>query len=344
MIILGDIGGTKSQFSLLSNQRFPGEFVRFDNRNFDSFDALINELASHLSSPVSACLLAVAGPVKNNHCEMTNLNWTLNQARLEQHFPDAKIQLINDLEATAWAIPYLNAEDLTFLQGEQLHPTENLSIMSIGKGMGQATLTWQRQTGYQAIAGEGGHCDFAPHTECEAQLLHFLWQQKRRQNNPLPVSLEQVVSGQGLHLILEFLTTTNQELIETRQELIDKSSGQNPLADEPPDPSEDINAEIIRLAHAFPLSIYRSTVDLFCDLIANELGNMALRTLSHGGAVLAGGMVLQLLPFINQTHFAARFANKDAFAALLQTIPIAVCTNTQAPLAGLYHHWVESLL
>ncbi len=334
MIVLGDIGGTKSQFLILNNQQFTGQFLSFQNQNFCSFDELFNTLTSeNLTKPLSACYLAVAGPVKNNHCVMTNLKWKLNGALLQQQNNGADFQLMNDLEATALSIPYLSAEGLTFLQGESLIPYETVSVMSVGTGLGQATLAYKMLTNnkkqLQVIGGEGGHCDFSPHNELEVQLLQFLWHQNRLQKIERPISLEQIISGQGLVNILNFFKQTNQEQF---QEYPKNCS---------PRPNKNINAEIIRLAQAFPESIYKNTLDLFCDLLANELGNMVLRTISHGGAIVAGGMALRILPFINKTRYLARFADKDAFSVLLKSIPVAFCTNPKAPLVGLYHHYIN---
>jgi len=326
MINVGDIGGTKSQFQIFNNHHTSGQFVSFENRNFESVDLLLDRLPIQPKLPdVTACYLAVAGPVKNNTCTMTNLNWLIDGKTITSRYPGAEVKIINDLEATALSIPYLEERDVHFIQGKCITPFENISVLSVGTGLGQATLTMNKESKLPpcAITGEGGHCDFAPHTSLELELLHYIWKQNQSDNNKQPVCLEQLISGQGLPSILNFFkhTTNNYELQN------------DPL------PNANINAEILRLADTDPNSIYRKTVDLFLDLIANELGNMALRTLSRGGAIVAGGMAPRILPFINQVRFLSRFSDKDTFSSLLKTFPVAFCLNPKAPLIGLYSRY-----
>ncbi len=338
MIILGDIGGTKSQIMAIDGPEFLGIFKYFENKYYSSFSELIDALLNaYPLKSITACYLAVAGSVENKQCEMTNLNWSLCEDAISSQLNGAEVRLINDLEAMALSIPFLPIKDLEFLQGEHLNPQNNLSVLSVGTGLGQATLLGEKTLLDQTrkvvgngigivVIGESGHCDFAPHNLVEVELLKFMLKKNGVNNQEFSVSLENLISGQGLINILEFVKNKPLNKMDVEQAI--------------PNPDLDINAEIIRLAEADPTSVYRQTIDIFCDLIANELGNMALRTLSRGGVVVAGGIAPRLQPFINKGRFIKRFSDKNVFSNLLKSIPIAICTNPKAPLVGLYHYYL----
>ena len=57
--------------------------------------------------------------------------------------------------------------------------------------------------GYTAWPSEGGHCEFAPRTQLEIELLQFL---KSKFNEDFRVSVERIVSNRGLVNVYEFLS------------------------------------------------------------------------------------------------------------------------------------------
>ena len=59
--------------------------------------------------------------------------------------------------------------------------------------------------GHQAFGIEGGHCDLAPRTDLEIELLKFLMTKW-----PAHVSCERVLSGPGFKNIYDFLKSTGR--------------------------------------------------------------------------------------------------------------------------------------
>ncbi len=64
--------------------------------------------------PLAACM-AVAGPVKNNNCHVTNLNWSLHGDELSAVLGIKKFVLINDFAAIGFGLLALRDEDRILL-------------------------------------------------------------------------------------------------------------------------------------------------------------------------------------------------------------------------------------
>jgi glucokinase len=55
--------------------------------------------------------MAAAGPVADGHVLFTNNNWSMDEGELERDFEGAKVFLLNDFEAAAYALPILQKND-----------------------------------------------------------------------------------------------------------------------------------------------------------------------------------------------------------------------------------------
>src|SRR5947209_15124263 len=93
-VLLGDIGATNARLALLSSgvlgpiEWFTvAEFARFS----DAVDEFIARHCRHVS--VSEALLAVAGPVVEDRCILTNCGWTIDATELRAGFGFARAHL-----------------------------------------------------------------------------------------------------------------------------------------------------------------------------------------------------------------------------------------------------------
>ncbi|MCG8313337.1 MAG: glucokinase, partial [Pseudomonadales bacterium] len=279
-MIVGDIGGTKTQLAYMSESPLQENKVpellhlkRYRNDEHDCFEAIITDYLMETGArQPQSMVLAVAGPVRNNHCQLTNLPWELDTTKLSQELNIDRVLLLNDLAATAYAIPHLPAEDFTWIQTSDLPENDTQSVVSIGTGLGEAALVYNesRQL-YDVVPGEGGHKNFAPADEEQLELLSYYLQTCDQ------VSIENLASGLGLSKIYEFL----KQHPEWCDEVPDMKDA---------DSSKNINELITQLAFELPGSIYEETMLLFSRMIMSEAGNAALQTYSNGGVVLAGGI------------------------------------------------------
>ncbi len=206
MILAGDIGGTKSLLALFAGgaARNPLFERRLDAREFSDFESLLERFLEQAQAalgaaprPGAACL-GVAGPINDGSARLTSLPWNVNAARLGRRFGFARVRLMNDFEAAAWGIDVIGHGNLHTLQaGDPLAGAPRV-ILGAGTGFGIA-YAFHSAEGYVPVAGEGGHCSFAPMDERQVELWKHLYNRLGR------VELGDVLSGAGLVGIHEFL-------------------------------------------------------------------------------------------------------------------------------------------
>ena len=147
----------------------------------------------------------MGGQVIEGNCRLTNLSWQIETKRLRKHLEIDAVWLINDLAATAYAIPFLGPEDFAIIQTGTPVGEARISVVSAGTGLGQAFLVPAKNGKYTIMDSEGGHCDFATRNELESEFLFFLQKTYSRG------SVERVLSGPGLLNIYIFFITKHAE-------------------------------------------------------------------------------------------------------------------------------------
>jgi glucokinase len=316
VILAGDVGGTKCNLALFSerNGRLTPAFrQRFASKEFASFDLIVKEFsrqaALHLDSDrVVAAGFGVAGPVVENHVRATNLPWVVDARILEDELEVKKIVLMNDLGATGHSIEHLAQEEFAVLNPGRPEPGGTRALIAAGTGLGQSILVWDGSR-YRIVPSEGGHSDFAPHTDQQIELLRFM-----RRRYP-QVSWELILSGRGFRTLHEFLAPQ-----------VKHASFEDPDADPAP--------EITRLGLARTCPVCVETLDLWTSIYGAEAGNLALKVLALGGVYVAGGIAVKIIEKIKDGKFFGAFRDKWKFESLLSNIPVSVVLNESAPLLG----------
>jgi glucokinase len=217
------------------------------------------------------------------------------------------VRLVNDLEAASYGIGVMEPSDLEVLYPGVPEPQATQVVIAAGTGLGEGILYWDGQQ-HVPIATEGGHADFSPSTDQQADLWKFL---KKRNDF---VSAEQILSGRGFQNIHEFLSP------------YDKHVGFDTTTDPAP--------EITRRALTGECPVCVATVNLWIEIYGSEAGNFALRALARGGIYVAGGIAVKILPKLKEGRFAAAARNKEKLEDYLAKIPITVVLNEDCPLMG----------
>lgn len=320
MILVGDIGGTHSRLCIItqaSGARHRLAEGTYSNRGFTGLAQVVQAFLSLHPQlvPQSACF-CVAGPVQNAKAQLTNLPWLLEAEALRSALNLDHVLLLNDLQATAHAVPHLLPQERLVIQPGRPQARAPIAVIAPGTGLGQAFLVWCENS-YRAFASEGGHADFAPQNPEQLGLWQFIT------NKWGHASYERVCSGSALPDVYEHLRR------------------QSPLAESPDlakgmRDSADQAALILRAAlnqaKADPLAA--AAVQLQVDIWASEAGNMALRLMAQGGVYLAGGMPNRVLPWLQAPEFISRFADKGRFSELLRDIPIHLLLGDSALLGA----------
>ena len=319
MLLVGDIGGTKTKLALYSPDAGPRAPLReetFSSAHFPSLEAVVREFLATAREPMDRACFGVAGPVVDGHAEVTNLPWIIDERHLKQELRLSSVRLLNDLVATARAVPLLEPGDLHTVNAGTPMRGGAIAVIAPGTGLGEAFLAWEG-TRYRPHPSEGGHTDFGPTTPEQHGLLRYLGARFEH------VSYERVCSGLGLPFIYAYL----------------KDSG---LAEEPgwlreqlaaaPDPTPVIvDAALTRGEEC---ALCAAALRIFVSVLGAEAGNLALKVLATGGVYLGGGIPPRLLPVLGDGRFMDAFARKGRLSRLLVQMPVHVIIHPDVALLG----------
>jgi glucokinase len=164
MLLAGDIGGTKTNLAVFSSEtgwRKPYAEATYTSVDYPGLEALVQEFLAQHDFPIDRASFGVAGPVVDDRATITNLSWMMDKNQLQQTLHIPSILLLNDLDAIAHSVHYLESQDLHTLNEGQVVSGGTIAVIAPGTGLGEAFLTWDGSH-YQAHTSEGGHADFAP--------------------------------------------------------------------------------------------------------------------------------------------------------------------------------------
>jgi len=341
LLLVGDVGGTKTLLRLVEMPTGETSTVASQQKNIyegfypsqeysdlvpmvrDFFRNATEELGE-TPTPTKACF-AIAGPVVGNTSVLTNLAWSLTTERLEKELDIPHVKLINDFAAVGYGLLSLTPKDILTLQPGRPQTAAPIAVIGAGTGLGQGFLI-RLLDNYHVYATEGGHADFAPRTDIEFELLQYFHHQYHLDR----VSVERVVSGQGITAIYQFLCDRLQKLDQGRLQ----ASGQGNFDFK--SMSRHLSAaEISRAAIEKSNPICSQAMQLFVEAYGAEAGNLALKLLPYGGLYLAGGIAAKILPLIkNEDRFLNAFKQKGRMSPLLERIPVHIVLTPQIGLQG----------
>lgn len=314
MLLAGDVGGTKTALALVKEATLIERKV-YPSAAFASLEEMVGEFLGPRGKVVSRACFGVAGPVIEDSCRTTNLRWVVDARSLERSLGIPRVTLVNDFHALAVGITVLPASDLAVLNDSPSDPKGPWVIIGAGTGLGQAVVIHTGR-GYEVIASEGGHSDFAPRNELEIDLLRFLMKRHGR------VSYERILSGRGLVALYDFVRERSPEN-ESRvvREEIAASSG-------------DIAPIISRHALAGDDPLCTLAMSMFVSIYGAEAGNLALKVVARGGVYVAGGIAPKILPKLLDGTFRSAFITKGRLSPLLEATSVKVVLNSDAGLLG----------
>lgn len=325
MLLAGDIGGTKTDLAIVSEDsgpKIPVALDEFHNASYPNLEAIVREFLQRTAHRVEHAYFCIAGPVMGDTVKATNLPWVISAEKLTRELSLQSVHLLNDLEATALAIPLLKEEDLHTLNVGRAMPGGAIAVIAPGTGLGEAFLTWNGAA-YVAQSSEGGHADFAPKDSTQMGLLQYL---QRRHDH---VSFELVCSGIGIPNIYHYLRDT-------------ASAPESPALAKRLAEADDPTPIIVEngLAADNSCKLCTTTLDIFASVLAAEAGNLALKVLATGGVYLAGGIPKRILPALDSVRFMTTFTRKGRVSDLLTQIPIHVVIS-RAALIGVARFGLE---
>ncbi|OKH22977.1 glucokinase [Hydrococcus rivularis NIES-593] len=343
ILLAGDIGGTKTILRLVkaekteTTHKFPTLITLYEqtysSKEFPDLVPIVCRLLEAATEQlgerpiVEKACFGIAGPVTNNTAKLTNLSWSLEGDRIERELSIAKVSLINDFAAIGYGVLGLSEQDLYALQAVESDRNAPIAILGAGTGLGEGFLIPLSDGSYRVFSSEGGHVDFAPHSTLEFQLLNYILEK----NNLERVSVERIVSGQGIISIYQFLWDRDSSQSSPAFAKIYQTWLQELGKEEK---TVDLAAEISKAAIAQSDRLCQQTMRLFVEAYGAEAGNLALKLLPYGGLYIAGGISAKILSLLQQEDFMKAFKAKGRVSPILNKIPVYVVLNPKVGLIG----------
>ena len=349
-ILAGDIGGTNSRLVLYETGEEQTENktekeilgghvvvsqVYYKNNDYVAFTQILSEFLSQEGNngPVKAACFAVAGPVANNRINFTNREgWIIDAQDLKSEFPIESVQLINDFVANGYGLLALKEDDCEVLQEGRSDSQLPIALVGAGTGLGECFLAPGENGVYTAYPSEGGHVEFAPKSELEEELLHYLQDKTDTPNSTdnldsdprkekPRISVERVVSGGGLENIYDFMTKKYPDEV---------NSGYDKRIRASPEKGRIISA----LKYDYVLC--KLTLEMMFKAYGSEVGNVALKFMPYGGLYIAGGIAPKNLEYINSpsSQFMKAFWDKGRMRTIMSQFPVYVVKKEDIGLRG----------
>ncbi len=309
-LLIGDIGGTNARFAL-ADYKTPG----FSNEatlqcaDFASADVAINTYLEDVGakSPDVICL-AAAGPIVDQSVRFTNNPWSIAAGDLSGEFSISAIRLLNDFEAIAYSIPFLEDQDYLAFGLPEPEPldTEHFTIGILGPGTGLGAVGLRKHGELlMPIAGEASHGGFAPESRVQIDMLLALRERFDR------VSSERLVSGPGVENIYWALCQIHgqQRPQLTAAEIFAKAN----------DNSDPRAAE---------------SVQVFFEILGQVAGDFALALGAKDGVFIAGGIVRRYPDLLANSRFRSGFESKGRYRSIMERIPTQLIMHEQPGLLG----------
>lgn len=309
-VVTVDIGGTHARFAVAEVAE--GRVVSISEpvtqkvAEHPSLQLAWQAFGETLGRPLpKAAAIAVASPIGGEVIKLTNNPWIIRPALIPERLGAETWTMVNDFAAIGHAVAQLGDADFLHLCGPEMPLPDRGSITVCGPGTGLGVAqVFRHKGGYDIIATEGGHVDFAPLDPIEDAFVKRL----RREYNR--VSTERIVAGPAIVAIYETLAELEKRPVPRHND-----------------------KKIWELAFEGEDSLAVAALDRFCLSLGAVAGDLAL---THGptGVVIAGGLGLRLKDHLLQSGFGERFVAKGRFRNLMASIPVKLITHPQPGLYG----------
>jgi glucokinase len=312
-LLAGDVGGTKTLVGLFDATKrppAPTDIARFATLDYDGLTEVVETFLAGRGHGIEAACFGVAGPVRGQIADLTNVPWRIEAATLADRFDIPRVRLLNDVTAMAHAIPTLAEDQLDILHPGDPPVDGNAALIAPGTGLGEAVLH-NVEGQLVPAASEAGHADFAARTPRELELVRSLTAQFGR------VSYETVLSGPGLVHLHRFVHESGS---------CAAVPSSTPTANRPPlIAAAGISGECEGCVE---------TIDIFVSALGAEAGNLGLRAVATAGVYIGGGIPPQILPALRRPVFLDAFLSKAPMQRVVETMPVAVILAPDAALLG----------
>lgn len=315
-ILIGDIGGTNSNFALLQRIKKDYEIIfqkLQPNAAFDSFENLLKDFLKicnirYKVEPQRA-VFSVAGKIEKSRVKLSNSKFFVDTREIEKKTTLKDIELINDFSAISYSVEKLEKKHVKILNKGTVQKGKTASVIGAGTGLGKSILVYDKTNkNYIVQASEGGHSDFIAYDREELELVEFI----RKKSGKELVVLEDVISGRGIERIYAFLQKKYTGIEnEASVEKISDNKKKDPIA--------------------------RETMRQFFKYYARACKNQILDSICESGLYIAGGIICKNMDF-SKKDFIKELTNNDTFECLLKNTPVYIIKDYNCSLLGLMNY------
>ena len=302
-VLLADIGGTNARFAVLDGAKL-GPVAHVPAAGHALFADALGAYRDSAGGRFDAAVLAVAGVVAGERCALTNNPWVVDAAELQTTFGLSHVRLINDFEAIGWALPHFPARELFRIGGGE--PVADAPLAVLGPGTGLGVAAYLPQGGGRVRNSEGGHATLAGNTPREVAVVAHM---RGRFGH---VSAERALSGPGIENLYQAIAAIDAVAVPARDA-----------------------AAISQAARAGECPVCRAALDMFCALLGDVAGNLALTFGARGGVYIAGGIAPRLAEELVRSAFRTRFEEKGRMRTYVEPIPVSVVMHKDPAFVGL---------
>lgn len=189
--LLADVGGTNVRFARAVQGEKPVIEKTWQTASYATFEDALSSYVAEAGGldQCEAIAIAAAGPQSNGSIALTNGRWLINADHVSAAFHGIPVSLVNDLEAVAYALPYLAADDVAPYFGDREAGHAPRIAVNMGTGFGAALIV-PSGASFTAVACEPGHMTLAIPPALHPVLGDTV------------VTIEDVLSGKGLQRLL----------------------------------------------------------------------------------------------------------------------------------------------
>ena len=327
LYLVGDIGGTNANFAFFLVDGGVPKMLRsmhYKSKDITDFTSVVQDVLAHahkeLGVTITTACLAAAGVIseRRDFSKPTNASFAIDVTALIEKTSLRCVTMANDFEVIGYGLDLIDVSSVIPVHRGAQQKKGNKAIIGAGTGLGKCILVWDKDRNYHIpVASEGGHADFAPHTDLDFELVRFI---QETEHFTCPVSWEDVLSGNGIQRIYRFFQKRNNSLLAHMS-----------LAANGPHPDEIFNSRALDDHSA-------RTFELYAALYGRCAKNFALDALALGGVYIAGGIAAKNIPLFQQPNFLYEFTACGKQRDILMKMPLFVISDYNVSLYGAFEY------
>lgn len=313
LAILADIGGTNTRVALAEGAVVrEGSIAKYPNAEYKSrgqdIAHILIDYLTRSGATVSGVCVAAAGPVQDGVATMTNLDWTMDTAKLAHATGAVQVAILNDLQAQGHALGHIPDAHLSPVIKGPRPAGASMLVVGLGTGVNAAPVH-QTPSGRVVPPSECGHVNMPVRTDEDFRLLRFIEALLTASQEIPHAGVEEVLSGRGLANLHSFAA-------HAAGQISDASSAQ------------------VLAALATGDATATHAARLYTRILGQTLADLALIHLPYGGIYLIGGMARAMLPHLRAHDLTTTF-REDRRVDLLKTdFSVTVVEDDFAALTG----------